>query len=246
MGSTRKALIIGGGVMKKIDQFIENVDRRVDQRLIPLMPFFRRYFSVFSATLLGLLLCVVVGKILYNKPYYLSAVITRDLQDIEQVLATIDKDCNILTLVQDRVSIDFLTVKNFAGSMVGGINLAYPDKWKGPYLPRNPMLQGHFYELVKARDGLFVIPGYGTKLPNGKIIGKDVVINKHTEVLPLIQEKNLLNYHGDPLALHVNFTIGDWGSKVLKARALESVNSLLEEFSSALPFAHNTTSNVNV
>ncbi len=226
--------------MKKIDDFMKNIDTQVEQHMpTAFFAFMKKYFVYFSSFLLIGITGLFVYQVLKERPYYLATVIKSDLDQIEKNLNAIDKSCNILSITP-RAFIDFLNVEKFAGSMVGCLNLAYPDKWKGPYVQRNPTLQGIFYELVKTRDGFYIVPGSGVKLPNGLIVGKHFEVDRSAPIQQMVRPGGQLNYKGDSLARKIVFVIGDWDSPLRKtAGAFEKISDMIKEFSDALPYAQN-------
>lgn len=230
--------------MKKVDEFIKTVDYQVEHHIpTKIFAFVRKHFVYFSSFLLISILGVFIYQIFKERTYYLTSVITSDLDQIEKNLEIIDKDCNILSVSSDRASIDFLNVEKFAGSMIGSINLAYPAKWKGPYLQRNPTVQGIFYELVKTTDGFYITPGRGVKLPNGLVIGRDLEITSSTPIAHLMQPGGKLNYKDEALARKIKFVIGNWDSPLAADQnTFERISKTLKEFSDALPFAQNEAS----
>lgn len=232
--------------MKKFDDMMESIDRKVDRKLSPVYRFMQRYFTVFSATLLSLLLVIFIARVFYNRPYFLASVIKEDLVSIDQILAKIDKECNILNIRPDNAVIDFLTVEKFAGSTVGCLNLAYPERWKGPYLHRNPTLQSRPYEIVQTHEGLFIVPGKGTRLPNGQVVGKNFTIDYKTSITSMTKPSGPLHYGGEALAIHLRFKVGDWDSQQrLTPETMQKANKFLEEFNAALPYAHNDLPRTN-
>lgn len=226
--------------MKKIDEFMAHIDHSVDQRIMPMLGFLKKYFSVFSVSLLTLLLFIFVFKIVQERPYHLAAVIKSDLDQLERKLTDIDTTCNILSIASERIHLDFLNVVKFEGSTVGSINLAYPDKWKGPYLGRNSTLSGHFYEMIRVKEGYFIVPGYGVKLPNGYIVGKDFVITFNTVVSDMLKPNGFFNYRGEQLARKIRFIIGDWDRKGIDNKAAKKIGKYIKEFNDAMSFAQNS------
>ena len=226
--------------MIKLDNLMESIDRRIDRTFGPWYGFFKEHFTIFSVTLLALLLVTSVFKVFYSKPRFIATVIQKDLNAINKTLETIDQECNILSLAGKRTILDFFTVKKFYGSVIGGINLAYPKKWHGPYLQTNPTLNQKFYELVKAKDGIFIVPGKGVHLPNGYIVGKDFSITPDTNITQMLAPRGYLAYKGFPLARRITFKIGDWDStKKFSEETMQEINSLLQEFNQAMPFTQN-------
>ncbi len=218
-----------------------NIDQKVDRKVKPFWGIFKKYFPIFSATLLSLLLIFFILRVFHNKPYFASAIISSDLRKIVSALEKIDKDCSILSMDNVQNNVDFLNVKSFTGSEIGSLNLAYPKNWRGPYLYDNPTFKGKSYRIVKAKDGVFVIPGDGVKLPNGLIVGKDFKITPDSLISKMIESRGKLNYKGSSLAVQLKFEIGDWSQIELKEKEIEEISSVLKEFNEAMPFAHNQT-----
>ena len=173
----------GRDYMKSMDKIMADIDVRVDETMAPAYSFLKKYFTVFSVTLLSLLALMFFVRMYNSKPQYLASIIKDDLLMINHALMRIDKECTIVSIRSDSAIVDFLTVQKFIGSVVGCINLAYPENWKGPYLQVTPNYKAKPYAIVKARDGFFIIPGNGTELPNGRIVGKDIIINEKINLL---------------------------------------------------------------
>lgn len=85
-------------------------------------------------------------------------VITQDIILLKNIFEKIDADCTILGFEQERTPINFLTVEKFIGSEVGGMKLANPRNWKGPYLRDNPTIQEKHYIILSRPDGIFITP----------------------------------------------------------------------------------------
>jgi hypothetical protein len=232
--------------MKKVDEFMENIDKKVETNVMPYLTFFKKYFTIFSASLLTILLFIFIFRIINEKPYHLAAIIKSDLDQIEKALTEIDTQCDILQLTSDRVPVDFLNIIKFEGSTVCGINLAFSNRWKGPYLKRNPMLQGKFYELIKTKYGYYLIPGNKVTLPNGYIVGKDFSIDTNTQIDNLTKPNGYLNYRGTPLARKIKFIIGDWSYKNIREKTIKKIDKALKEFNDAMPYAQNDSIKTSV
>jgi hypothetical protein len=88
-----------------------------------------------------------------------------------------------------------LNVKEFSGAEVGPMNLAYPERWEGPYLEDNPTMQEKEYLIVRTKRGYFITPGEGVILPNGKDVGKDkIVLNEDTNIRILMTDSQALMF----------------------------------------------------
>jgi hypothetical protein len=146
----------------------------------------RRYVTKNTASVIGGVLLSLLVFTLYR--FYRSArvvaqdVIIEHVEQIGKVLENIDATCEIVAIVRDRALIDFLQVQAFVGNQIGPLQLRQPEKWHGPYLDHNPLIQDIPYELVKTREGFYVVPGRGVRLDNGKIIGKDITFTSETDI----------------------------------------------------------------
>ncbi|MFH1831805.1 MAG: hypothetical protein ABH827_03290 [bacterium] len=227
--------------MKKFDEIIHDIDVKVDEKIKPFSLFFRKYFVLFSSSMLVLLLIFFIFKSYYDKSYFSSILIKNDLKRVNAILHKIDTECSILSITGGRAQINFLTVKSFAGSVVGGVNLAYPKKWTGAYTEQDPTLQQRYYELVKAKDGYFIIPGSGVRLPNGLVMEKDINITPQTTVADLIKPGGKLFYKGTEFARKITFEIGDRDSatKNKKIETTEKITDFIQELNEAIPYTQN-------
>lgn len=232
--------------MKSLDRFFKLFDRKVDSEVRPFVPFFKKNFIIFSSFFITILFVTFVVWVYYSKSDLVSHIVVEDLKTLTTVFNQIDRECNILSIHGDGISIDFLNVEKFVGSVVGGMNVAYPEKWTGPYLKENPSIQGIFYEFIKAHDGYFIVPGRGVTLPNSCVMGKDFIVKTGTDVMPQLGQGGKLFHKGIAYGVRIQFKIGDWDS-VLKSSETKGkkVSKMLEEFNDALPFAHNASSTLN-
>ncbi|MFC1894821.1 hypothetical protein ACFLYH_02635 [Candidatus Dependentiae bacterium] len=227
--------------MKKINKIMFNIDQKIDDKIKPLCKHLQKYFPIFSTTLFLLLILFFVFRVFYNKPYFRSAIIVKDVKKIVLALDMIDRDCSILGFEGQSNNVDFLNVKKFSGSEVGCLHLAYPKKWRGPYLLDNPTYSGKTYQIIKTKEGYFVVPGEGVKLPNGFQVGKDFKLTHKTDISRMLLNNGKLNYKGRPLGLKLKFIVGDWGEQGLTKEEIDEINASLEEFNAAMPFTLNQT-----
>jgi hypothetical protein len=225
--------------MKDIKNIVENLDKKVDKVSKKKKRLFRRYFPIFSGITLVLLTIFFVYRTYKTQPAFETSVITEDISIIVTALNRIDETCNILSIKNNKNSVDFLNVVKFVGSEVGCLNLAYPENWEGPYVLDNPTIRGKVYEIVKTKQGYFVIPGYGVELPNDLTVGKDFDIDLEADIEEMLQSGGPLNYKDFVLGAKLEFEIGDWGKKVSVNEKIETINSVLEEFNEAMPFTQN-------
>jgi hypothetical protein len=223
--------------MKKIDKIIHEFDERVEHAIQPVWKRVHKYFALFSTTLLLVLFGVFCIKIFHSKTSVVTGLIRDDLSAIERALHEIDASCNILAVRGDAAQVDFLTVAKFSGSTIGCLNLAYPKRWKGPYLQVNPTLQEHMYEIVRTKEGYFVVPGAGVTLPNKLVMGKDILLTHNSAITLMMQPGGRLNFQGNPLAVRLSFKIGDWDPVRPDKDTIEKINDMLKEFNEAMPFA---------
>ena len=152
---------------------------------------------------------IVAGGVLNSENRPLAAKIkisegslTEYIQLLAGIFGQIDKHCTILSFDHKNNPINFLNVKNFVGSEIGAMDLKYPDKWKGPYATYNPTYQGKLYEVIKAQDGYYIVPGLGVVLPDGRAFGRDIIIDEASNVAQLISS-GMLILDGKPLAVKI-------------------------------------------
>ncbi len=149
---------------------------------------YMKLWPVFSS----LFLISLLGGALYwwqhqNKVYD-DYLIINTVTQLGCIFDTIDATAGISSFEHDKNNIDFLTVKSFIGSEVGSMNLVHPKKWKGPYLSDNPTMQEKLYQIVKTKDGYWIMPGDGVKLGNGNVMGKDIIISPQSTVDQFIDQ----------------------------------------------------------
>jgi hypothetical protein len=196
-----------------------------------------KIFSILASLTISAMIVFFIVSFIYDRKNFPVLKIQRDIEQICVVLRKIDESCNIISTDSDVVNIDFLTVENFTGSEVGGLNLAYPEKWSGPYLSATPSVQGKPYILVKVGKDYFVMPGYGVKLPNGFTVGKDFDPVKTKNFPELLKKGAALNFDGAALAKKVDFKIGDWDPVFsLNLSRMKKLKRFVDEFNEALPF----------
>jgi hypothetical protein len=130
--------------------------------------------------------------------------ISADITKLEKIFDRIHETCVIRKFDREKNSINFLNTKSFAGTKVGSMTLEFPEKWEGPYLVKEPVIQNKPYQIALTKNGYYIMPGDGVKLPNGKVIGKDIIINAQTDIEALIKNPDgLLGKNNQPLAAAV-------------------------------------------
>lgn len=150
-------------------------------------------FMFFSAVLLLLLLVLSLATYWRQTATYRDNLIAEHIRILSDVFKKIDEQCGIIDFEHQRNYIDFLTVESFVGSEIGSMNLRYPQHWQGPYLDDNPTIQEKYYEIRSTHKGYFIVPGEGVELTNGKVIGKDIIFTKDSDIEEFIKEGILKN-----------------------------------------------------
>lgn len=153
--------------------------------------------------ILAVLTLIFVGNLWYTHKKSNADLIAQEVDHLASIFQKIDQSCTITGTDHPIIPINFLNVGSFSGSEVGSMNLKYPNNWRGPYVKENPTIQSIEYQLVRTKDGYFVTPGNGVKLPNGKIVGKDIVLHEDTDIESLMHDDNALSYKGKVFAAHV-------------------------------------------
>ena len=131
-------------------------------------------------------------------------IIAHDIAILKDVFQKIHQDCGIIDFDAQKNPINFLNVMTFTGSEVGPMNLTYPDKWQGPYLKDNPEIYHIAYQVVSTKKGYFITPGDSVTLPNKKVIGKDVILDKNADIQKMMADPQALLYKDTPLAAHLD------------------------------------------
>lgn len=155
----------------------------------------------------GFMVSIICGFVIlsivnfhYRSSYVLGAAIAADVQKLGKAFEKINRECSILKFAQQQTPITFLNVESFTGSELGGMNLALPENWQGPYLPLNPEVQNIEYMVVRTDEGYFVTPGNGVTLPNGKEIGTDIILDQKANIGKMMYDKDALYFNRKPLA----------------------------------------------
>lgn len=173
--------------------------------------------------LAGSLLVVLVGIAIYTlmqKSHTNTAVIIeRDLQILADAFHRIHKDCKIIRFDYPLNRIDFLNVKSFVGTEINAMHLAYPEKWNGPYLEVNPSIQGQEYLIVVTHKGCFITPGTEVQLPNGKVVGVDIILNEESNIEAMMKPDGVLYAEGKPMAIKLNIGVSVF-EQMLRDRTL--------------------------
>ena len=127
-----------------------------------------------------------------------------EVVNLRNIFHRIHQTCTIIDFDAQKNPINFLNVASFTGSEVGPMNLVYPEKWEGPYLKDNPTMYNIAYQVVSTKKGYYVTPGDGVKLPNKKVIGKDIILDQKARIDDMMQDSNQLMYKDKPLAARLD------------------------------------------
>ena len=141
------------------------------------------FMTFFCGSIIRLMLSPVTNS---------DELIANDIQALQQIFKKIHQDCTIVQFDRDRNEIDFLTVEKFAGNDVGSMTVLYPNFWQGSYLKYNLMMQQEPYVIAKTLSGYYIVPGNGVTLNNGQILGKDIIIDKKTNMDKLLADSGAL------------------------------------------------------
>jgi len=155
----------------------------------------------------GLFMLSVVG-LYFKSKRDIGFIIADDVAQLTAILDAIHKTCKIIDFDYQQNWVNFLTVGSFEGSEVGTMNLAYPEKWEGPYLRDNPTMQEKEYMVVSTDNGYFITPGRGVKLPSGKVIGQEIKLGRDANITQLI-ETGELRYRDKALAAPLDLSASD-------------------------------------
>lgn len=171
---------------------------------------------IITLGILFILFCIVGYNFYYQSREFSSDLITRDLATLQTIFKKIDDECKIMSFDNKKNPVNFLNVGTFKGSEVGPMNLAYPQQWKGPYLEKNPHIQGIEFQIINTKNGLFITPGDGVLLPNNKTIGKDFVVDENADIQAMMKNENALMHKGQPLAIELKLSSTDWQKVLLE------------------------------
>jgi len=159
-----------------------------------------KYLVYLGFAVILIFIAFSIKESFYRKRQISGCIIAYDVKKLQKIFEDIHQTCRIISFDYQKNPINFLNVKSFTSSEVGPMNLAYPEKWQGPYLADNLEVQGIAYQVVRTKNGHFIIPGDGVVLPKGKKIGLDLSIDENTDISALVLNKQPLNYKGRALA----------------------------------------------
>jgi hypothetical protein len=177
------------------------------------------YAPVITIGIIAVLLFITILNFYYRPKEYTAKLIVKDLAVLQAIFKKIDDRCKILGFDYQKNPINFLNIQTFKGSEVGSMNLTYPAQWQGPYVPENLRMQGKEYQVVKTKAGLFIVPGDGVQLPNGLIVGKDIILNEKTDMSELIKSEKGFIYKGHVLAVPLAVGYSEFKKALLEGAA---------------------------
>lgn len=142
-----------------------------------------------------------------------SVMLSQDIARLACIFQQIDATAGIAGFDFAKNEINFLNIKKdgFVGSQVGSMNLIRPARWEGPYVTEVSSLQEQNYMIVHTKQGYFITPRDGVQLPNGKVMGKDIILDENADIESMMQDNEFLADNGAPLA--VKITISGTSSK---------------------------------
>jgi hypothetical protein len=166
----------------------------------------RIIISLVTAGIFVVLIVVTYFSSRYKTKETTGILIAQDIARLSEIFQRIHEQCKILSFDYQKNPINFLNNISFVSSEVGPMNLANPEGWKGQYVDDNPTIQGKEYQIVRTKQGYFITPGEGVWLPNGKVIGKDIMLDENTDIPALMRDKNGLQFEGKALAAPLPLT----------------------------------------
>ncbi|GMU19576.1 MAG: hypothetical protein AMXMBFR12_07680 [Candidatus Babeliales bacterium] len=154
-------------------------------------------------------ICALIGFSIFTfrarKARDRGVMFTNDIARLAQIFQKIDATAGIAGFDFPKNEINFLNIKKdgFIGSEIGSMNLIRPARWEGPYIDEITSLQEQNYMVVRTDRGYFITPRDGVRLPNGKVIGQDIIIDENSDIESMMQDNALLAYNGSPLAARI-------------------------------------------
>ncbi len=178
------------------------------------------YRMIIMGAVIGVL-CVTIGNIWYRTRESTGLNMVQDIALLHDIFKRIHEHCTILGFDYQKNPINFLNVVQFTSSEVGPMNLAHPHAWQGPYREDNPHMQGLEYQIVRTKKGYFITPGQGVKLPNGNVIGRDILLDENADIEAMMGNEQQLQFRAEPLAAKIT---------VLDSSVEKINNAVLQEY----------------
>ncbi len=67
-------------------------------------------------------------------------------------------------------------------------------------------MQGKEYKIVRTDAGYFIVPGDDVQLPNGKVMGKDIILSEDSDIAALAQDPDYLSFNNKALAIQLDIS----------------------------------------
>lgn len=179
-------------------------------------------------------IAIIIGLIAFSVATFRSrkmrdkgVMFSQDIAHLACIFAQIDATAGIAGFDFQKNEINFLNIKKdgFVGSEVGSMNLIRPARWEGPYVNEVASLQEQNYMIVRTKQGYFIAPRDGVRLPNGKVVGTDIILDENADIESMMQDDSLLAYNGAPLAAKISIS----GTSSKEADACKVVEMPLPE-----------------
>jgi hypothetical protein len=156
---------------------------------------------VLSSSLLAFGFVFSIYFIWFHRKSFSDEIIYENIKKLSVIFDDIRTTAGIQSFDHQKNEINFLNVASFKGSEVGTMNLDYPKRWNGPYLTDNPESQGRYFLVVNTKNGYFITPGEGVKLANGKTVGKEISLDRDSDIELMMYDKEYLLSDFGPLAV---------------------------------------------
>lgn len=154
-------------------------------------------------------ICALIGFSIFTfrarKMRDKGVMLASDIARLSCIFAQIDATAGIAGFDFPKNEINFLNIKKdgFVGSEVGSMNLIRPARWEGPYVNEVSSLQEQNYMIVRTQQGYYITPRDGVHLPNGKEVGKDIILDENSDIETMMQDNLMLAHNGVPLAAKI-------------------------------------------
>jgi len=185
-----------------------------------------KIIPILTVLLFVLLVGVSLFRMVYQVQTFSDQIIAKEVLQLVDIFKKIDRECKIIGFDYQKNPINFLNVKAFVGSELGSMNLTYPEKWSGPFLDDNPIIQGKEYQIVRTKKGYFVTPGDGVALSNGKVVGKDIILDENADIQKMMGDEKALNFKGKALAAPLVIGVSDF-TKVMMENIVRASDGLV-------------------
>jgi len=174
-------------------------------------PYKNKSFRLYPIVAIAII-CGLIGFSIFTfrarKAHDKGLILSQDIARLACIFQKIDATAGIAGFDFAKNEINFLNIKKdgFVGSEVGSMNLIRPARWEGPYVTEVSSLQEQNYMIVHTKQGYFIAPRDGVQLPNGKVIGKGIILDENVDIESMMQDNSLLAHNGAPLAAKINIS----------------------------------------